>query len=107
MKKILDVDPVTGLTEIFHKDPGSDKFTIQTVQNVGPVLEHNKKLLNNDTGNYRNGNFHHIASVPHVVIEQWRKELGDDPLAKRNRKWFIAKLNDRDNKFMRTKGGTL
>lgn len=104
-KRLLEYDPVTGLTEYFHKTEKG--FAIETVQDVEGVIEHNKKALNNDNGHYRHGNFHPVAAIPHIVIEQWRKELGDDPLAKRNRKWLIAKLNDSDNKFLRLKGGRL
>lgn len=103
--RFLDYDPNTGLKEIYHK---TDKgFAIQTIQDVKPILERNKQLMNDDSGHYRNGNYHHVASIPLVVVEQWRKELGDDPMAKHNRKWLIAKLNDSENKFMRTKGGKL
>jgi hypothetical protein len=103
--KLLDYDPLSGVSEYYHK---TDKgFAIQTVQDVEPVLDRNKRLMNEDSGHYRDGNYHHVASIPIVVLEQWRKELGDDPLAKHNRKWLIAKLNDRENMFMRTKGGTL
>ena len=104
-RRLFDYDPYSGVTEYFHKTENG--FAIQTVQDVQPVLERNKALLNNDSGHYRDGNYHHVASIPIVVIEQWRKELGDDPMAKHNRKWLIAKLNDPDNKFMRTKGGRL
>lgn len=108
MKKLIDYDPVTGIKEVFHKDASNpNKFYIETVQDVSSVIEHNKRLISEDSGNYRHGNFHHVATIPHVVIERWRKELGDDPMAKRNRKWLLAKLNDRDNQFMRTKGGRL
>lgn len=106
MPKILDYDPVTGVQEIFHKT--DDGFAIQTVQNVENVLNNNKRALNEDSGNYRGANYHHVAAIPIVVAQKWRKELnGDDPFAAHNRKWLISKLNDPDNKFMRTKGGTL
>lgn len=105
MKRILDHDSHTGITEVFHTT--ANGFGIQAVQDVKPILERNKQLMANDSGNYRNGNYHHVASIPLIVVEQWRKELGDDPMAKHNRKWLMRKLNDPDNKFMRTKGGTL
>lgn len=105
MPRLLDYDPLSGVKEVFHK---TDKgFTIQTIQDVEPILNRNKQMLNSDSGNYRNGNYHPVAAIPKVVVEAWWKELGDNPFAKHNRKWLIAKLNDPDNKFLRLKGGTL
>ena len=104
-KKILDYDPHTGIAEYFHKTDSG--FAIQQVQNVQPVLDANKRKLAEDSGHYRDGNYHHVASIPLVMVEKWSQEIGGDILAKHNRKLLIAKLNDPDNKFMRTKGGTL
>jgi hypothetical protein len=103
--KLLDYDPVTGIKEVFHKTDNG--FIIQSTQDVEQVLNHNKRMLNDDNGHYRDGNLHPVAAIPLVVLEAWRKELGSDPLAKGNRKWLIGKLNDPDNKFLRLKGGTL
>ena len=105
MKRILDYDPITGITETYHKTEKG--FAIQKTQDVESVLKHNKQMLNEDNGHYRDGNYHPVAAIPLVVIEQWWKELGDDPMAKHNRKWLIAKLNLSENKFLRLKGGTL
>lgn len=103
--RFFDYDPVTGIKETYHK---TDKgFAIETTQDVQRVLDHNKRALNEDSGHYRGANHHPVAAIPYVVLQKWRTELGSDPLAKHNRKWLIAKLNDPDNKFLRLKGGKL
>lgn len=104
MPRLIEHDAFTGLTEIYHK---TDKgFAIQTRQDCSKILESNKIKRANDSGNWK-GDWHEIAAIPHIVIMQWHKELGDDPLAKRNRKWFINKLKDFEYSKLRTKGGRL
>jgi hypothetical protein len=103
--KLFDYDPIKKITETFHKTDSG--FVIKTSQDVEPILNQAKLEKSHDPGNYRNKNYHLEAIIPDVVIEQWRKELGDDPLASRNRKWFLAKLNDRDNQMMRTRNTKL
>jgi len=103
--RFFDYDPVTGITETFHK---TDKgFVIQTSQDVEKTLDFAKYMRAEDTGHYRDANYHPVAAIPYVLIQKWTDELGDNPLAKHNRKWLIAKLNDPDNKFLRLKGGKL
>lgn len=86
-----------------HLDRSDKKIIAERVQDVEPILEHNKTLRTlpqqSDWGR-------HIASIPNVVIEQWLSEE-----AKRGNiiKWsspeFTAlihkKINDRDWLFLR------
>ena len=104
MKRILDHDPVTGITETYHKTDSG--FMIQTSQNVAPILDRNRRISNAQDDNWK-GDWHHIASIPLVIVQQWWSELGSDPLAKENRKWLIAKLQDREWRKLRTKEGNL
>lgn len=57
----------------FH--PNSDgTFTIQRHDpDVEPTLEHNKALQKEPQ---KSESFHHIASIPAIVIEKWMSESG-------------------------------
>jgi hypothetical protein len=54
---------------LYHADGG--KFTIERVQDVEPILEHNKLL---QTIEQRSDWGRHVASVPNVVLEKWLNE---------------------------------
>ena len=95
------------ITEVFHKDD-EDKFHIEIVQDVAQYLRCNRE----DQGNHRRGSkwgegMHKVASIPEVVLADWWKELGDNPLAKHNRGWLIAKLNSNEFNGLRSRVGRL
>lgn len=105
--RLFDHDPLTGVTEYFVFDEDTGGFTIETQQDVEPLVEINKALYN-DTGDYRRfgGELHRIASLPNVIVMELSKQgiltpagrILDD---KRFRRW----LNDPDNRLFRTRPG--
>lgn len=104
MKKLLDFDGETA--EYFHYDEMNDRTTIEVVQDVSGCLKRNedKRSLADTTWK---GDLHEVAAIPRVVLEQWWRELGSNPLAKENRKWFIARLNNSEWSKLRTKEGRI
>ena len=106
MKRLVSNDG--DVAEVFHKSPGDNKFHIELVQDVAQYLRSNKE----SQGEHRRGSkwgegMHKVASIPEVVLQMWWKELGDDPLAKRNRKWLTAKLNSVEFSSLRTRVGRI
>lgn len=102
MKAITETDG--DVTEIYHKDPHDDKFHVQIVQDVSQYLRMNKQDKDNSgTAFGSKSAFHKVASIPEVVVAQWWKELGSNPLSKENRKWLIAKLNSNEFERLKTK----
>lgn len=99
--RLLAHKPGSGVTTWFHYDDADQKFTLETVQDIKPILEDNQYENLNVTRGWK-GEFHHVARVPNVVIEQLRK---DGILQDRDR--LKAWLNDPDNKCFRTKPGHL
>lgn len=108
--KLLDFDPFTGIAEYHYKE--GDKNIIRSVQDIDQNLKLNDIDRNNASSGWK-GNFHKVASIPLIVLEQWRNELkakgADDcnPLSKANRQFFLAKLNDYNYKRLRTKDGAI
>jgi transglutaminase-like putative cysteine protease len=104
--RFFDADPFAGTTEYFYFDPDTDGFTIETRQDVEPLLESNKRLWNASEKHTRYSEWTLIASIPPVIILQLAKQgiLGaggailDD---KRYRAW----LNDPANLLFRTRAG--
>jgi hypothetical protein len=79
-----------------HLDSDGDRVTIEHVQDVEPILAHNKALRGepqkSDWGR-------HIASIPNVILVRWMNEEGADVLKMSGEEFgaFIRKkLNDPD-----------
>lgn len=101
-KRLLNHDALMGVTEYFHASDDGDSFTIETVQDVEPLLDMNKADMN-EVGNFDKwGDGKLVARIPMVIYDQWMREGITDDQAK-----LKAKLNDPDNRFMRTWPGHL
>lgn len=88
----------------FHYDEMTDKSYVRSVQDVNPYLKQN--AIERDNQNHRNNDgLQKIASIPLNVIEEWRKELGSDPLARENRGWLMKRLHSPDYAYLRTRTG--
>ena len=97
--RIFDRDPDAGMTEIFTYDPDTDGFTIETQQDVTALVEANKYLHNEETGN-RFGDLTRVASIPLPIYMELKKTGVID-----DQKKFRAWLNDPEHRFFRTRGG--
>jgi len=89
----------------FHSG-NDDKFTIERVQDVEPILSNNKARQNDGTDGYsKSRDLKQIASIPLVVAEQWIKEDGVNWLqltGQEREKYIRRKLADPDNFYLRT-----
>ena len=103
-KRLLDVE--NGVAQYHMYDEVNDKTIIQTVQDVEPLLDINKKALANTDKNWK-GELHHVASIPLVVWEEWWREFGGNPMSKENQPRLMAKLNNKDWCKLRTKEGRI
>ena len=100
MKKLLDTDPITGIRHVFHYDEMTDEAAITAEQDVSDVIESNKRAYNDSA--QRHGEWTRVASIPMVVyLDLKKKGILDDQAALK--KW----LNDPDNKYFRTRPGTV
>jgi hypothetical protein len=100
MKKVMDFDPNTGIKHVFHYDNLTDEATITAEQDVDHIIEQNKQLMNEAPEKW--GEWTRVAQIPMVIYLDLQKKgiLTDQVALKR---W----LNDPDNKFFRTKAGTI
>ena len=94
-----------SLSEKYHYDESEDKLHIERVQDVQPILEANKRMLNDNQG-FKSEVFNKKASIPMVVLLGWLQDkgityqefMGNDKILKRF-------LNDPDNAFCLCKKG--
>lgn len=105
-KRLLDHDPVTGVTEWTHYDHMTGDIHVETVQDVEPVLDANKGFQNNDeyTAKGIKGEMWHYASIPIVVQMRWLTEYGskDWPMRPGNEKLLFRLLNSPEWKYLKT-----
>jgi hypothetical protein len=83
---------------------------IRTFQDIEPIIEANKAAQNNS--DFNNGytpsrDLKHVASIPRVILNKWAKESGLNVFSREFGEYLKKKLNDPDNKFLRTGLGEL
>lgn len=81
---------------------------ITRTQDVDAIIERNKQDQNDSSfrnGYSQSGDMKHVARIPLIMLEKWAQEAGI-PMSKVYSKEMgeivRRKLNDPDNKFMRT-----
>lgn len=108
-KRLFDRNPLFGITRYSYYDPDKDLLHIETVQDVEPVIELNKAQFNNtdERASWTDG-MQKVATIPlHILEDLMAKGIlvpgkqGDGNGNKRFKAW----LNDRDNRFFRTRPG--
>ena len=89
--------------DTFHSNADETEFTINTRQDVEPILEENKQAYNN-YGDLltpgKAGEGVRVASIPLTVWTQWMKETNGE--MQRDHNLMKRYLNDPDNKYLRT-----
>lgn len=108
--RVLDRDPLTGVTEILHYDGATDEITLELRQESSLYdLNAAEYAAHSDYGPSRwNGEMHKVASIP--LVELWRLQregIIDRDGVVTNDAAFTRVLNDRDFSKWRTKGGRL
>lgn len=107
MRQFMDHDPYTGITTEFEW-LGNGKFHLHYSQDVEPLLEQNK-ALQNDPQHKRGGidaGFQHVATIPNIVIAQWRAE-GIDIYNPNHTAAIKRKLRDPAYRHLRTTLGDI
>jgi len=91
-----------------HHDSMTDTTTIKREQHVDPYLDANRQERESQGEHSKMGDgLQKIASIPLIVIDQWRKELnGEDPLHASNRGWLMKRLMSPEWSKLRTRKGT-
>lgn len=97
---------VGGIQTGVSYDPIDDELTVVNQQDVGPILDLNKKLYNDGTNGYGpTREWRRIASIPNVVLEKWLKEEGIRFWDSEDMPKLAAKLDDPEWKYLRTAPG--
>ena len=102
MKRQLDYDSATGITQWYHFGEITGDVGLETQQDVAAVIESTKGAFNPvDERAPWKGDVHKVASVPMVIYHQLAKISNNFKDQRVIRKW----LNDKDNRVFRTRPG--
>lgn len=96
----------TALPGVFERfvDGEGDKFHVEKVQDVAPILNRNKRLQTQDDGFNADRSGRRIASIPMAVHLRWLSE-GFDCTDPNNEAELRRRLNSSDWRYLRTSGG--
>lgn len=116
-KRILDVDPVSGVVVYHDYDPLTDKTIIGEYQDAAPWIEFNKAIQNlGDTPGGRLNAYSqrgikeewwHVARIPDGVALQWLKDYGVNIHNRDHWPRVRRLLNDPDWRYLRTGTGNV
>lgn len=104
MKRLLDHDPVTGVTEYFYYDDATDRVHIETVADAGPVIEANKRQYNEKQASK---DWIKVASIPPAVQMLWLEKYGVNLFNRNHDERVKRLLNDPEWRYLRTAPGVL
>lgn len=101
----LHFDGAYGLLSNFHTEPDGERFAVETVADVEPIIDLNKALANDGDGYSPSRELRRIASIPLVIVEKWKNEFGVDVFNKDHAQAVRRLLNDPDWRYLRTSPG--
>lgn len=107
MKRVIDT--THGVTSYYHPGYGK-KRVVELVQDTTPIIEDNKRLINEGKGYSPSRELRRIASIPNIVTLRWLYEDGVywPRLPKKEAtKYLRRKLSDPQYRYLRTSDGAL
>ncbi|MHB8284007.1 MAG: hypothetical protein ACYDD1_04955 [Caulobacteraceae bacterium] len=86
-------------------DNNDGTLTINSVQEVDDILDHNQRLYNHNDGYTVTRDMKRVASIPMSLLFLWKTVEGWDPFHPANQDRLTKKLNDGDYLKLRTLSG--
>ncbi|MBV9521600.1 MAG: hypothetical protein JO010_02330 [Alphaproteobacteria bacterium] len=102
-----ELDRHDGMIEYLHHDETEDRFALELVSDVAPVIERNKALFNDGDGFAPSREWRRVASFPPIMREIAKRIWGADPFLKGNEELLRRLLNDPDLRHFRTAPGRI
>ena len=95
---------MTGVTTFFDYDHATGTTIVGSEQDVGLLLEQNKRLQN-DESYTRKGikdGWWHYASYPAIIIEKWMNEYGVNVFDRNHEKKVTELTNRPEYRYLKT-----
>ena len=101
MKRVLDYDPLTGVTTYFETDQENQKNLITYSQDIDPFLDFNKHMAGKLD---KKEEYWYVGSIPDVIIMKWSHECGHKPYTKEWQEYAMKQLDSTEyRKFNQNK----
>ena len=103
-KRLLDYNPLTGVSVTFEFDHANNNIVIGHSQDTEKVLESNKwALLDLDKHKKqaKEGRMAHYAKIPELVIMEWKFKYGVDFYDPNHWPKVMELLNDPEYKYLK------
>jgi hypothetical protein len=107
MTRELELDRCDGTVEYLHHDTSEDRFAVELVSDIAPVLARNKALYNEGDGYGATREWRRVASFPPILREILKRIWGADPFARGNEALLRRVLNDPELRHFRTAPGRI
>jgi hypothetical protein len=102
MEMILDRNPATKTTTVFHWLNDGDKYIVEEVQDASPILEANTRLRSSFDHHDRKSEMRWVGRIPLTVYFSMRRVWDKLGLSKEEKDRELIKfLNDSDNSKLR------
>lgn len=102
MSRIIDVDPITGLTMTFRYDHATDQTVIGYSQDCTRIIDDNKRAqIENDAAAQLKGEWMHAARVPTIVQMEWLTKYGVNFHRRDHESKWKALINSPDYKYLK------
>jgi hypothetical protein len=90
-----------------YLDESENLYVVEHEEDVEPTIERNKAMQNEFT-RFGKETFHHVASIPPIIMLKWLNEEGINAYRREGFEHIIAKkLNDPDWKYLKTIPGRI
>lgn len=103
MERILDFNPLTGMTVTFQYDEANEQLIIGHKQDASPVIEDNKWALLDLEKHKREAknDWAHYAKIPEIVQMEWKVKYGVDFLDPNHWPRVLKLLEDPEYKYLK------
>ena len=103
-KRVLDYDPITGMTCYVDYEKSTDRMILTHEQDIQPILDANKRAANDQEKTKRGmkNDWWKYASVPAVVQVEWANKYGVKMWDKNHDQAVFRLLNHPDYKYLKT-----
>lgn len=106
--RFLDYDPELKRTRIFHSDSTGDEYAIESVYDVGDIVELNRAKLAQTDERAKWGEWSQVGSIPmHIYHQLIADGVIDGDGTCHDPAPLLKYLSDRDNLDFRTRPGRL
>ena len=105
MKRLVDYDPINGITTYTDYNSVDDSLKIgYEFDDVSPVLDFNKAKQNDEqyTRDGIKNDWWHYAHIPMSLILKWQVEEGINVFDKNDTKKVLQKVNSPEYRYLKT-----